>query len=88
MASMCTTTLVQEIAPSLCLVSNGQMARESGQLNRSKDRCEDNHVSLPPRARYALPSTGVYSGVTVCWCSTGKTAEPTATKFETNIVYR
>ncbi|GBO23065.1 hypothetical protein AVEN_169001-1 [Araneus ventricosus] len=30
----------------LCPVSFGHIARGSGQLNGSKDRCEDNHVSL------------------------------------------
>ncbi|GBN10802.1 hypothetical protein AVEN_239878-1 [Araneus ventricosus] len=62
----------------LCSVSYGHIARGSGQLNGSKDRCEVNHVSLQEHGMHFLPripiqltgnpwfrAWGVYSGINV-----------------------
>ncbi|GBM13810.1 hypothetical protein AVEN_129472-1 [Araneus ventricosus] len=54
----------------LCSVPFGHIARRSGQLNGSKDRCEANHVSLREHGmhflpRIPIPCSGVYSGVNV-----------------------
>ncbi|GBO19840.1 hypothetical protein AVEN_66897-1 [Araneus ventricosus] len=39
----------------LCSVAFGHIVRESGQLNGSKGRCEDNHVSLREHGMIFLP---------------------------------
>ncbi|GBN69073.1 hypothetical protein AVEN_267555-1, partial [Araneus ventricosus] len=40
----------------LCCVSFGHIVRGSEQLNRSKNRCEVNHVSLREHDTHFLPS--------------------------------
>ncbi|GBM94947.1 hypothetical protein AVEN_97936-1 [Araneus ventricosus] len=74
-SSLCTTTLLQESPFSL--FSNGQMARGSGQLHRSKHRCEVNvplrqngmhflpRISIKLTGNPWIPNSRVYSGVDV-----------------------
>ncbi|GBM11878.1 hypothetical protein AVEN_26790-1 [Araneus ventricosus] len=76
MASMCTTTLIQEGLCALFPMETSQGV--SGQLNGRKDRCAVNHVSLGEHGMHFLPripiqltgnplgsEIGVYSGVNV-----------------------
>ncbi|GBO29740.1 hypothetical protein AVEN_243069-1 [Araneus ventricosus] len=48
MDSLCSTTIIQE--NTLCSVDFGHIARGSGRLNGSKDRCEVNPVVLREHA--------------------------------------